>query len=436
MSKGLVSARDIGAVRNRNVISADEVRHELRRVVASPMFHGSKRCQQFLEYVCERQLAGESEALKERIIAIEVFGRHSQTDLGDDTIVRVSAREVRKRLAQFYVTPEGTSSPVRLDLPPGSYAPEFRRASAPPREEAVVPQVVPIAKAGGRRWPRRRVVILGGSAVVLMAAAVLAVVKLSASPNLQAFQQFWNPVFRAADPLAVVVAHPLVYHPSRRALKLNEEGLPPQRINMQRALHLPPEAVNGADLIPVYNQYVGFGDMVAVSEVSAMLARHGQNVRVRMASGTPFADLRRAPALLIGSITNRWTMELQQNWRFRFSWTPGEAAVITDSQKPAGGGKARQWAIPASDDGTSLEDYIVICRIRNSPTGGMTMAAAGLKQFGTEAAGRLLADPDQLGAILRKLRPGWESRNLQVVLHARVIGNTPAQPEVEDWQVW
>jgi hypothetical protein len=64
------------------------------------------------------------------------------------------------------------------------------------------------------------------------------------------------------------------------------------------------------------------------------------------------------------------------------------------------------------------------------------MVAAGLKQFGTEAAGRLLADPEQLGAILRKLPAGWESRNLQVVLHARVIGNTPAQPEVEDWHVW
>jgi hypothetical protein len=31
---------------------------------------------------------------------------------------------------------------------------------------------------------------------------------------------------------------------------------------------------------------------------------------------------------------------------------------------------------------------------------------------------------------------GWESKNVQVVLHAQVVGNTPAQPEVEDWHVW
>ena len=64
------------------------------------------------------------------------------------------------------------------------------------------------------------------------------------------------------------------------------------------------------------------------------------------------------------------------------------------------------------------------------------MVAAGLKQFGAEAAGRLLADPEQLGAILRKLPAGWEKRNLPFVLHARVIGNTAALPEMVASHVW
>ena len=120
--------------------------------------------------------------------------------------------------------------------------------------------------------------------------------------------------------------------------------------------------------------------MVAATEVSAMLARHSKSARVRLASGIEFADLRRAQALLIGAVTNRWTMELQQSWRFRFSWTPGSTVVITDSQK------RRNWSI--MDDGSTPEDYVLICRIRNSFIGGLTMVAAGLKQFGTEAAGR------------------------------------------------
>src|ERR1700731_4361777 len=114
-------------------------------------------------------------------------------------------------------------------------------------------------------------------------------------------------------------------------------------------------------------------------------------------------------------------MELQQTWRFRFTRNRDFRTVITDTQKPG-----QVWSIPARDDGLAPEDYILVGRIRNSFTGGLTLVAAGLNQFGTDPAGRLLAHPDQLGVILRKLSPGWETKNVQFVLHARVIGNTPA----------
>ena len=112
---------------------------------------------------------------------------------------------------------------------------------------------------------------------------------------------------------------------------------------------------------------------------------------------------------------------------------PGTRTVIVDTQDPSG---ARQWSISGKDDGSSPEDYILVSRIRSTYTGGLLLVAAGLKQFGTEAAGRLLADSDSLGSILRKLPEGWEAKNLQLVLHARVIGNTPAQPEMVASHVW
>jgi hypothetical protein len=66
----------------------------------------------------------------------------------------------------------------------------------------------------------------------------------------------------------------------------------------------------------------------------------------------------------------------------------------------------------------------------------LLLISAGIKQFGTEAAGRLLTEPSQLGAILNRLPKGWEDKNLQIVLHMRVIGNAPAQPEVVASHVW
>ena len=78
----------------------------------------------------------------------------------------------------------------------------------------------------------------------------------------------------------------------------------------------------------------------------------------------------------------------------------------------------------------------MLCRIRNSLTGGLTLVAAGLKQFGTEAAGRLLADPDQLGAILQKLPAGWESRNIEIVLKVKVFNGKSGYPQLVAYEVW
>jgi len=435
MARAAAGGRETAGVQERSLPTPEEVRRQLHAILNSPAFHGSKRCQQFLEYVCEKSLAGELGALKERTIAIEVFGRQPQSGLGEDTIVRVGAREVRKRLAQFYVTPEGVASEIRIDLHPGAYAPEFRYC--PPSSEEVAapaPAIPPPPsvedRPTARRW-RWRWTVAAGLALVASLSTLTLVKWSNQNPNNEAFQRFWDPVFRAPEPMLLAVAHPIVYHASWRAHKLSEANQPPPDTEEQRAIHVPPKDLDGSDLIPVFNQYVGFGDMVAANEVSTMLTRRSKASRLRLASGVVFEDLRKTPTLLIGAVTNRWTMELQQSWRFRFKHTSEMKTVIVDTQ-----GDGRQWSIPAKEDGSAPEDYILVCRIRNSFTGGTLMVAAGLKQFGTEAAGRLLADPEQLGVILRKLPAKWETENLQLVLHATVIGNTPAQPDVVASHLW
>jgi hypothetical protein len=427
MSKSATGVGDPPAAQDTRVPKPEEVRQQLRAILTSPAFLGSKRSQQFLEYVCEKSLNGQASTLKERTIAVEVFGRAPESDLGEDTIVRVSAREVRKRLTQYYVSPDGVAAELRIDLQSGSYAPEFHFAATPVVEPEPAPPLPEIAPPP----PRSRRYAFGAVAILVAAAAVLAAVQLAGgSANSRAFNEFWAPVLNAPDPLLVAVAHPIVYHASGRAHKLSDEALPPPPTPQQRAIQVAPERLNGNDFVPVFNQYVGFGDMVVATEISSMLAGRSKGVRLRLANIVEFADLRKQPALLIGAVTNRWTMEMQQAWRFRFQYTPGTRTVIVDTVEP------RQWSIPSKDDGSTIDDYLLVSRIRSSQTGGLILVAAGLKQFGTEAAGRLLADADQLGPILRQLPKGWEGRNVQLVLHARVIGNTPAQPEIVATHVW
>ena len=433
MLRTVAHPRESAEVHEHNSPSAEEVRQQLRNLLASPAFHGSKRCQQFLEFVCEKSVIGEGASLKERTLAVEVFGRRPQADLGEDTIVRVSAREVRKRLALYYVTPEGAVADVVIYLPSGSYAPEFRYARDRKEKEGIAALAAPVVVEPSRK--RLSLSLFAGGLALL--AAIFAVVEwTAASPAEQAFGHFWEPVFRASEPLLLAVGHPIVYLPSRRAFLLSEDRLPPQPAPMQRAIQLAPNEIDGSDMIPVFNQHVGFGDMVAATEVASMLARKAKGVRIRLASSLAFADLRQEQTLLIGAVTNRWTMELEQNWRFQFRRSQDRGIVIVDTTEAPGTEAPRQWGVTAKDDGSVTEDYILVCRIRNSTAGGLQIVAAGVKQFGTEAAGRLLTDHTQLGVLLSRLPAGWETKNLQIVLHVKVIGNSPAQPELEAWNVW
>src|SRR5580765_8052618 len=102
------------------------VRAELNRLLESPAFRTSKRCREFLEYIVQHTISGPTGSLKERSIGVELFQLPQDFDAGQHTIVRVTANEVRKKLAQHYLAENGSYHPVRIALPPGSYSAEFR----------------------------------------------------------------------------------------------------------------------------------------------------------------------------------------------------------------------------------------------------------------------------------------------------------------------
>src|SRR6266567_244796 len=114
-----------------DVVEPAQVREELRNVFASEAFKGGKRAQDFLQIVVEHALAGSFDNLRERMLGAEIFGRPVNYDTANDAVVRVKASEVRKRLAQYYQSLESPPA-VRIDLPTGSYAPQFTLGAAAP----------------------------------------------------------------------------------------------------------------------------------------------------------------------------------------------------------------------------------------------------------------------------------------------------------------
>jgi TolB-like protein/tetratricopeptide (TPR) repeat protein len=103
-------------------VSPQEARQELETVAGSAGFTGAGRLVPFLRFVVERTLAGEP--VKEALIGVEVFGRPPDYDPRVDPIVRVEARRLRSRLAEYYEG-AGAADPVIIQLPKGAYVPVF-----------------------------------------------------------------------------------------------------------------------------------------------------------------------------------------------------------------------------------------------------------------------------------------------------------------------
>lgn len=407
----------------RPLVPPDEasVRRELDRVLKSAAFQGSRRCQEFLSYVVTSALSGNGDNIKERTLAVDVFQRDANSDLDNDSIVRVGAREVRKRLMQFYAT-EGRQSEVQIDLPTGSYVPFFRMTAAPD----TVKDAVEAAPRETRTWRSYWAIILGAIGV-----AALALTIWRFGMTHSAFDTFWNPAFRQNGPVLLVQAHPLVYQPSTRASQLNDEKNPQPPSPAQRALNLPPEVLNGADFVPVFDQFVGLGDANAVTRLTELFDHHSIKARERLASRLDFVDLRDTPAVLIGgSYTNRWTKELSRTLRYRFEYCGVKPCIVDFTTK-------KEWLLTEkADNGRSPYDYILISRLPRSETGGFIVIGGGLTQYGTNEVGRILSDPGELNPVLGKLPAGWQEKNVQFVLHSQVVGETPATPELIAWNVW
>ena len=118
------------------------VREHLKEVVASQAFAGSKRAQDFLLLIVEHALARRFDNLRERMIGAEMFGRPIGYDTANDAVVRVKATEVRKKLAQYYLS-ERRSSAVRIEIPSGSYVPKFHwETGQTPAEEVTAKAAV------------------------------------------------------------------------------------------------------------------------------------------------------------------------------------------------------------------------------------------------------------------------------------------------------
>src|ERR1700736_6237939 len=114
--------------------SVDERKAEVQRVLLSPLFRRTPKLHRFLELVCDYYFQNRAQEINEFLIATEAFGKGPDFDPSQDSLVRVQAREIRRRLREHYQG-EGKGSRVVLDIPLGHYVPDFTVVESPqPRQ--------------------------------------------------------------------------------------------------------------------------------------------------------------------------------------------------------------------------------------------------------------------------------------------------------------
>jgi hypothetical protein len=79
-----------------------------------------------LSYLCQKLFDGQAHQIKEYSVGVEVFHRGESFDQNSDSIVRVEANRLRKRLATYYAA-EGAEHPLQITIPLGQYVPDFKR---------------------------------------------------------------------------------------------------------------------------------------------------------------------------------------------------------------------------------------------------------------------------------------------------------------------
>src|SRR5882672_867214 len=118
--------------------SPEQKRHALEQVLQGATFARADQLKRFLRYVCEMEIAGRAQEIKEYSIATEALGRSAAYSPGDGSSVRSRAHALRQKLQEFYEL-ENPEAEIRIELHKGSYIPVFvERPETAPMPEALV----------------------------------------------------------------------------------------------------------------------------------------------------------------------------------------------------------------------------------------------------------------------------------------------------------
>jgi hypothetical protein len=413
-------------------ISPQLIEEQLQRIQDGSLFRQGRRCTSFLDYVVRKTLAGDQDALKERLVGVEAFGRPVEYDLNADPIVRVTAGEVRKRLAQYYYDPAHQNE-LRIELHPGSYIPSFvypreinRLGEETSGSSIILPPVAveltprkpletplafaaPVAVA-----PQQSHSNMWRAATVLIALTLVITIAASIVPRMgrqHSIDAFWQPVVQANGTALISMGNVVAM--------VNSNAIAPA-----------PFTISGH---PLASDPIAVSDAQAMSSIQQVLSERSKASTLQSSTSTSFSDLQKGPNILISGFNNPWTMRITDPLHFHFVHNSISVYSIEDRTNPT----AHGWTVDTSHPFAQMDyDYGLVARFHDPTTGQLVVVVAGLGENGTVAASRLISDEKYLNELKKVNRLPAPEQNFEAVISSQIIDGRPGPPRVVATYIW
>ena len=399
---------------------------QMELILASQHFSHSKRSQLLVRYIVAKTLEGQVSILKERTLGVEVFGRAPDYDTNADPIVRMTAGEIRKRIAQYY-DDSAHRDELRIDLPSGSYAAQFHlpKSVDDPHEVIADTSPVPLPKevtpdqlvkynwlAGHIRstWTRW-LGLFSCVAFILLVGWYL----VYARQHRSSTELAWGDILDNPSTTLIAVGG--------RSLNPNSTTNPSWTIDqtsMSASNHMNADALS-------------YSEARALVRLVRILDGQKKQYNVLSVSETTFADLRQGPAILLGGLNNPWTLRAQEQLRYRLATDNNGLDWISDARDPG----SRKFFVNVKLPYSSLNaDYAIVARFNDSNTQKPTLVVAGLAEDGTKAASEFITDEKQLQESVGESLRSSKGKNFEVVLGTQVINGVSGPPRVLAKEIW
>lgn len=425
-----------------------EIRRQVAEIVEGEAFKGSSRSARFLNYIVDHAISGDFDALKERVIGVELFGRAGSWNTGEDAIVRVTASDVRRRLLQHYGR-SGSHSKFRLGLPSGSYVPEFIRVensagvstaeepsvlkikTSDSNEAALEPSEQPfLPSAPNRPFTLRPALLWSVILLLLMIVGLLSWdITRGGRPQAQLVQTAatfpWPVFFRPGGETEIIASDPNIAEIqgytggqltaadyANHHYYVGPNGLTPEQDRFCR--------------IVLRGDKATMSDMTVTANLAVLAALNGRPLVVRGARDVQIADLRTNESFIIlGSPrSNPWFSLFNEQLDFRFAFNKQMQTEYITNVRPRAN-EQRDYLSSAMGWDTG-QSYALIAFVRNPDQNGQVLLLAGATAEGTAAAGKVVTDPSRLTPMLRRcgVTPSSPLRHFELLMRLNMIAGS------------